>query len=159
MALKNCCLINRYTTLCPFRANRILALENFRSRAELNLLIFAHPQSYKFQSKAKLKKMIKNEYWDEKIFFLSADRSVLIQFFCSDFWFFENWPKCLPKRKTFFENLEVCELITAEVIDYEISIKINSYRKIFPWVFGETWLKRFFFVPIRLKLLFRLCIL
>ena len=53
---------NRYTTLCPFRVTRILALEILRSRAEQNLLIFAHPQSHKFQSKVKLEEIIYNEY-------------------------------------------------------------------------------------------------
>ena len=49
---------NRYTTLCPFRATRILALEILRSRGEQNLLIFSHPESLKFQSKVKLKERI-----------------------------------------------------------------------------------------------------
>ena len=30
--------------------------------------------------------------------------------------FLRNLPKCLPKLKTFFENLEVREFITVEVI-------------------------------------------
>ena len=71
---------------------------------------------------------------------------------------------------TFFENLEVLELITVEVMSYEILMKINSYR----YYFCESleslaleinfliilinmkkiWL--WFFVPIRVRLLFRL---
>ena len=71
---------------------------------------------------------------------------------------------------TFFENLEVLELITVEVMSYEILMKINSYR----YYFCESleslaleinfliilinmkkiWL--WFFVPIRVWLLFRL---
>ena len=71
---------------------------------------------------------------------------------------------------TFFEYIELRELITAEIISYEILIKINRYRKIFRESLEsralemnslitiinmkKNWL--WFNVPIRLKLLFRL---